>query len=158
MSLHRIRLIAVILAVLGQCVTAFGVSAIRIGRPEQQGLSPCGCSATDREAGRCCCVQNSTSTCCDYQAEPELAVPSCCQSKAKQKCSTSQIHWQNPVLKHHCKGPDDPVTANSEAPSVPPSPPINATAISEPCGRVLLADLDHFKYPVSPDDRPPRLA
>src|SRR5262249_54033749 len=114
--------------------------------------SRCGCSAEDREAGRCCCNKvAATHSCC----EPEPV--SCCQSAAANQEKLLVTRWQGPVVSQHCKGPTDRASAQSESPSIPSHDSTTLVIESPFIDQVPIQTQTHAKLIASPDVPPPRL-
>lgn len=150
---HRVRLLAVILALVGQYMAAFGFPAIHFASTSKSSdhSSRCGCSAEDREAGRCCCMKTTTvHACCQPEPTP------CCQSKSVKDKQAATIIWQSPVVNQQCKGPSDPASISCESPSVPPRLPAGCAIEPRLAGRVLEQTSIRLERTIAPDAPPPR--
>lgn len=146
---HRLRLVAVSLAVLGQLAGAFGLPVTRGSAAAPD--AACGCCPADRSAGRCCCHFDAIAPCCAPPVEDEAP---CCQGK---KATAPAVVWVIPTLRSKCLGPHDMVPESVVPASIPPD--LRAAGAVPPArsDRVDPFDCHITSRSAPPDDPPPRI-
>ena len=155
MTPRRFRIPAVCLALLGQLVAVFGLPVV-IGReaPSSAPVTACGCSAADRDAGRCCCHRPALPPCCAKKAA-EQAKASCCVPHGD-SIPPPVVQWVNVSLRQKCLGDTPATPAQPITPSIAPDMPTEMMAERNLIGSVALHDHLPLSRPVPPADPPPR--
>src|SRR5206468_2481188 len=148
-ALRCIRLAAVCLAMMGELVGVFGLPVVRGSEAASNApVTACGCSAADRDAGRCCCHRPALPPCCAKKAA-EQAKASCCVAHGE-ATPTPVIQWVNASLRQKCLG-DTPVTpAQPITPSIAPDMPTDQADERTLIGTTALNDLSPFSRHTPP--------
>jgi hypothetical protein len=152
-----IRIPAVYLALVGQLVGVFGLPVVT-GResPSNAPVTACGCSAEDRDAGRCCCHRPALPPCCAKKAAAQ-AKESCCVGH-DDSSRTPVVQWVNPSVRQKCLGDTPATAAQPVTPSIAPDMPAGLVDEPNPVGRIAVNDLFPISRLAAPDDPPPRPA
>ncbi len=153
---------AVCLALFGQFAATFGLPMPIIGAAGQDIRrvdSLCGCTPSDRAAGRCCCCSGRSDN-RDTPAADEP--PSCC---AKPTASSSRgattthdvkLRWVGGVLTQRCQGPLDRTIAAVAPLAFPPEPSVRWTFEWSVTGSAPSIFFNPIATPAIPDVPPPR--